>query len=236
MEDDQDFNSRHRKKNSTKTRYEEIIEDDEDLEEFTESMRQGNNIQRRRRADDAEELVELPANWKDGRAARQRKSGPARRTSIAQKAPRIRPLRHSTGQPEQIDSDQSENEQENASQSADEVAESPAGADETDEADTQTAHLIQMQEENENRLAKLQAARWAEGEEEEDEDMESASEHVATPVKPVSNGPKAKSVRSGPRGRGSIRDRPGNQNVRIVGSPSKRKGPPGLRSLPKGFE
>jgi hypothetical protein len=217
-EPDADFNSRHRKKPTGKPQYEEIEEDEEDFEDYAETMRPSVNTPRRR---PAEGLVELPNNWKDGQAARprNRKSEPGKRTSIAQKTPRIRP-RHSTGKINQEDSDEVEEEPEEEPEAA---SDSTAGANAM-----QLARLTV--EEKDHRLAKLQAAQLAAGDEDdEDEGFKSAAEEIL-PASNSTKQPKALPTMSGASG-GSIFDRTGKK-AKIVSGPSKRKGPPGRRTLP----
>ncbi|EKG21317.1 Transcription factor jumonji/aspartyl beta-hydroxylase [Macrophomina phaseolina MS6] len=201
LEDDEDYNIKKgegaSKRRGTKKRYEEI---DIDTDEEVISGDEHYTPRQRRRRDDGDELVELPIDWKDGlvntRPSRRRETRPARSASaqIRPSAPNPKPARASAGNIDVISdnnndsnkNESSEDEEEEEEEEKEEKEEqqqqqrpqpiAPVGRQSTireaekEKEQVETARRHALEEEN-NRLAKLQAARWAEGSDKEENDV-----------------------------------------------------------------
>ncbi|KAL0263006.1 hypothetical protein SLS55_001981 [Diplodia seriata] len=200
LEDDDDFDIKKgeggKRKGYAKKRYEEIdVDSDEEEGSDEEEAYHAPRHRQRRRRNDSEDLVELPEDWKDGRAnprtGRQRQSMPARSNGAQIRPLGSKPARASTGAIEVIsddhDSDSAEEGGQGQQQSqhpqptapmnrepttkqADEKADKQA--EEQMERENAEAEARRAREEEENRLAKLQAARWARGDDDDDDSDE----------------------------------------------------------------
>lgn len=239
VERDDDFRSRKRDKKHQQAKYEEIMADDEEEDEDQEQPRPPQTATRdrsawvsRKHGDNPELPDELPANWKDGlasrpRPARDRRSEPGKRVTIAQKAPRIRPSRASTGQlnrngnPHDDDGEDEGDTEAASDNDHDPEDEDQAIVDQLEEENQRAVEVARLSlMEDDNRLAKQQAARWAVGEDDEESEVEEPAQAAAP--KPTTS-----SIV------GSIMSKFQNKQVKIVVlNGSKRKGPPGLRKLP----
>jgi JmjC domain-containing hydroxylase/monoamine-oxidase A repressor R1-like protein len=259
IEDDDDFRSRRKK--ALKPRFEEIYVDDEDEDgevlnnpscQIANAQRRRSMWQSQKHQDDPELPDELPADWKDGYASRprnrNRKSDPGQRRSIAQKAPKTCPIGSSAGQIDQAELTQEEedDEFEDAVSQNNDGESAEAGQDEPSvenhEDNDKTVELAQLALiEEENRLAKLQAARWANGDDDSEEDDPPAK--AVTPQKAdlkKAKGGQASlksSAMVSSTSKGSIMNKMKGKKVKIISSAlsgsRKLRGPPGLAKLPE---
>ncbi|KAF4538884.1 Transcription factor jumonji/aspartyl beta-hydroxylase [Lasiodiplodia theobromae] len=273
LEDDDDFDIRKgeskRKGQHVKKRYEEIdVDSDEDA--GLDSDEEYYAPRQRRRRENNDDLIQLPDDWKEGQANprpnRQRQSIPARSNGA-----QIRPLgsrrpRASTGDIQVISDDQnsdtSEDEDQPQSQRPQPMA--PMNREPTtNQADKQAKEQMEREnaeaearralEEESNRLAKIQAARWAREDDDEDEENNVAEQLDGTsdatppsssPAKrvaiapmqtnknPVGTAPSAPPPTSRPSILSRFGPGRGGKKIKIVSAASKRQASASSSALP----
>lgn len=258
LEDDEDYNTRKgeggKRRGAPKKRYEEIdigSDEDEELDEDEEEYRAP---RQRRRRENSEDLVQLPENWKDGqinpRTNRRRQTLPTRSAGA-----QIRPSgsskgRKSTGDIQVVSDDQaSDSDSDNTPQRPQPQPMAPMNRQATTtkpaRADSE-ARRRAVEDEN-NRLAKLEAARWAGGEVDDEENDEnddvgqavngtSDAHPSSPPLKRVAvalmyaTGSSATLTATNPPARPSIMSRRGKK-IKIVSAASRRSGGGGDSSV-----
>lgn len=257
LEDDEDFDIKRggmRRKEYSKKRYEEVdIGSDEDENEEMEDEEYHAPRQRRRRQN-SDALVELPEDWKDGRVnprgGRRRQTMPVRSTGAQIRPLGSNPAIASTSDAEVI-SDDHESDEEDDEDSPEQPEQRPQPMAPMYPPPTTQADKKKVREEAEaesrhraleetNRLAKLKAARWAEGEDEEENDigqLDGTSDAVPSsppkslvsvaPTQTNGNTNRSSPAAGPPPSRPSIMGRLGpgrGKKIKIVSAASKRQG------------
>ena len=271
VEDDEDFGNRGRRATKIKVvkpRFEEIIIDDEDEDVDESTAGDGGNSEgqptpRRRsswlaRKNEGEEDLptELPPNYKEPTRVRNRRSDSNLHHSMAQKIPRIRPAPASNGDISSRDTTSHRDTESESSDTASPMNTDPPApvaklAEEGSAEAAKQSRKIALTRiaimEEENRLAKLQAAQWIDGEEAGDSEEEPHQQFAhrdraklgtqfmtinkvgrgLSPGKPNRGSPmsklghKVKIVSASTKGNGAISAK----------STKSRRGPPGRKSL-----